>query len=699
MSELKKVSEFADFDRMEAIGFGDLLDGGKTLLMEIKHGESSTSAPEVGAGPSGSASRVALVDLASGKKTFVTAGGEAEGNPKASEDGTKILFLSRKDGQYQIFVYDRVKGGVRQITQMRFGASDPQWSKDGTKILFTSPASDEMDENWLQTKVDPKEEAAYQREKAKESIVITDFGYKFDGLGFAKPEVMQLFVVSAEGGRTLDGEGVVNKAKKITKGTSNFMHSLFDPDGRHVVCESNLFCNKEVSIMTDVLRIDIETCEIERVTKDRMVVSYPNPIRPVFTKDGQYLIIGILDYGDKTYTAGYPSCSLYKVSLDGKELVKLTKKTDECFDNVQFAYNAHCGKGLERVRVSSDGAWVYFHAGWKGECRVYKVRLDGQEQEPIPVLTGKYAYNGMSAPRGGEVLVTRGETDKPEAYYRLNESTGELALLYQSGQTYIDETALSRAEEITFRTLDGESTVHGFCLPPQNREPGKKYPAIVYVHGGPHPFVTYGFDLEYQCFAGAGIGVLYCNPRGSSGYGDLHRNLNRAFDGSAYTDIMQFTEEACRQFDWIDPERIGMTGGSYGGYMTNYTATRAKRFKAYITQRSVVNDLIGYASSDMQGRSKAYPTFGEFMVHQIESSTICGMEKVSAPFLILHGEDDLRCPVEGAHQLFVALKDSHPEDFPIKMILYPHVAHDQPREKRQRAHYYGAMLDWFKKYL
>ena len=322
MSKLKKVSEFADFDRMEAIGFGDLLDGGNTLLMEVKTGESSTSSPEVGTGLSGNGSRIVLMNLASGEKTYVTAGGEADESPRASEDGSKILFLSRVEGKYQIFVYDRVKGGVRQITQMRFGASDPQWSKDGKQILFTSPASDEMDEEWLQTKVNPKEEAAYRREKAKEAVVITDFGYKFDGLGFAKPEVMQLFVVSAEGGKNADGDGMVNKAKKITKGTSNFMHAIFDPDGKHVVCESNLFCNKEVSIMTDVLRIDIETLEIERVTKDRMVVSYPNPIRPVFTKDGQHLIIGILDYGDKTYTAGYPSCSLYKVSLDGKELDK-----------------------------------------------------------------------------------------------------------------------------------------------------------------------------------------------------------------------------------------------------------------------------------------------------------------------------------------------------------------------------------------
>ena len=133
--------------------------------------------------------------------------------------------------------------------------------------------------------------------------------------------------------------------------------------------------------------------------------------------------------------------------------------------------------------------------------------------------------------------------------------------------------------------------------------------------------------------------------------------------------------------------------------MTNYAATRCSRFKAYITQRSIANELISYASSDMQGQSSEFADFGSFMDHQIDRSVICGMEKVNAPFLILHGQDDLRCPVEGAHQLFVALKDSHPEDFPVKMVIYPHVSHNQPQESRQRAHYYQTMLDWFIKYL
>ena len=235
-------------------------------------------------------------------------------------------------------------------------------------------------------------------------------------------------------------------------------------------------------------------------------------------------------------------------------------------------------------------------------------------------------------------------------------------------------------------------------MPPQNAEPGKKYPTVLYIHGGPHPFYTYGFTMEHQCLAAEGFGVIFCNPRGSSGYGMKHQNVKRSMDGSAYTDCLQFVDEACRRFDWIDADRIGVTGGSYGGYMTNYIATHSERFKAYVSQRSVVNDLIGYASSDMQGSSKEYKSFEEFMVNSLKSSTVSYAERVNKPFLILHGMEDLRTPVYGAHQLYTALKDLHPE-LPVRMVLFPHVAHDQPSDPGQLRIYFEELAGWFKKYL
>lgn len=677
----KRKSVFSDFDAREDISFGEYLPQLDALLFADSRMEGGARRDEV-----------VLLSRGDGTRKVVTAGGVGEGNPRISPEGDRILFLSGAPGQArQLFVYDIASELVRRIGFMRFGVTDPQWSPDGKQILFTSTGSDEMDENWLQTPVDPEEEAAYARKRAREPVVITDFGYKFDGLGFAQPEVMQLWVIPADGR---------SKARRITRGKANFMHASWAPDSRHVLCESNLYCDKAVGIAMDILMIDLESLEMRRVTEDKMVVSYPNPVRPVITPDGKWIIAGILDYREDGFNEGtYPACILHKISLDGKEMIPIFHQTEDCFDSVQFPYNAACGRGLEKVRVSSDGKWVLFHSGSRGESRIWRVPIEGEACDPIPVATGKFAHNGMGVPVGGRVLVARTAPDRPEAYFLMDEMTGDMELAYQSNAEWVENIAFSKPKDFFFETLDGESRVHGFCLPPQGAREGEKYPAIVYVHGGPHPFYTYGFDLEMQCFAGAGFGVLYCNPRGSSGYGDVHRNIARAFDGSAYTDILQFVSEACKRCDWIDEDRLGITGGSYGGYMTNYAATRTKKFKACVTQRAVVSELISYASSDMQGSSAGYPTFEEFMVHQIEKSVICGMEKVSAPFLILHGMDDLRCPVEGAHQLFVALKDSHPEDFPIKMVLYPHLSHDQPRHPKQRAHYHRTMVDWFKKYL
>ena len=616
---------------------------------------------------------ITLRNLETGEDVRVSAGGTGEGSPKFSYDGRYLLFLSAVKGAgRQLFRYDIDAQEVKQLGSFHGPIIDPMWSPDGTHILFASSQGS----------------APAPKRRKDEPVVIEDFGYKFDGLGYIRPDGhTHLFVMDAATG----------EITQLTHGVRDEMHHNWSPDGKYVVYCGNENRPKEQSIGYDLFLVDLQGNK-RQISEQLWMVSYPNPIRPVFTPDGKAVVMGVMNpYADTAM--GYPDIVFYLFPVEGGEPRCLFEKSNTCYQCVQFPYNAGCGWGMDKVQITPDGKWVYFVSGWKGRGNVYKVALEGEDRHAVTVLDGKQVCHGLGRIQDGRMLICKSEVDQPEAYFLLDtEKDALLGKVAQSAQKLLDEVALAPAEDFFFDTIDGESSVHGWVQFPAGREEGRKYPAILYVHGGPHPFYTYGLTMEHQALAGAGYAVLYCNPRGSSGYGPKHQNLKRATDGSAYTDLLQFVEEALRRYPWIDPDRIGVTGGSYGGYMTNYIATHAKRFKCYITQRCTSNDLISYASSDMQGRSKDFKSFEEFMVSELKSSTVSYAERIDKPFLILHGEEDYRCPVEGAHQLFVAVKDTHP-DLPVKMVIFPHTNHDQPRHPQLLKLYYQEMLDWFRAYL
>lgn len=611
--------------------------------------------------------------LQDGTEKTYTAGGGGEGYARFSPDGSKVLFCSSLPGKgRQVCVAELATGEVKQVSAIHGAAMEPMWSPDGTKILFASSQGSAG-----------KEAAS----RADEAIVIENFNYKFDGAGYITPDGhVQLFVCDLARGET----------RQVTQGAYNYMHHCWAPDSRHIAFCGNQHRGAEESIGFDLYVMDLQAESVEQavqVSHDLVIVSYPNPIRPVFTADGKSLIMGALN-PDADMNKGYPEAYLFRFAADGTKQEQIFQQDAGCFQCVQFPYNAFAGTGMDKVQLDRDTGDVYFVSGWMGQGNLYRLPAGSQHAEPV--LTGKHCCHGLSPIHEGKMLVADVTPTTAEAYWLIDIHTGEKLLkAVQSNQTLMEEAALSPVEDFFFDTLDGEGRVHGFVMPPQEREEGKKYPTILYVHGGPHPFYTYGLTMEFQCFAAAGFGVICCNPRGSSSYGVEHLNMRRAFDGSAYTDCLQFVEEAVRRFDWIDGSRMGVTGGSYGGYMTNYMATHCSRFKAYITQRSVCSNLIDYASSDMQGKSMDYTSFEEFMVHELEQSPVAYAERVNAPLLILHGEDDLRCPVEGAHQLFIAVKDTHP-DLPVKLMIFPHTSHDQPSDPRLLKRYYQEMVDWFK---
>lgn len=680
---MKTVSAPEDYIKMEALNGAEYCATRQLFVYCISHFNQTKGVES---------SAIRLRDLSTGEEQIVTAGGSNESNPRFSPDGTLIAFISNAGGfGNQLWIMQLDDMTSHRVTSMRFGVMDPIWSPAGDKIAFlsTSPAglSDE-----LLTELPSSEGAAqYTLTRKKEPVVIEDFGYKMDGAGFIKAQYMHLWAVATDGTRPVH----------LTDGAHHAMHHNWTSDGKSLIFVSDRQSPSEQALRLDLFKISLQDAEITALTKDAWAVSYPIPFRPLCTPDGKYIISAFLDknmIGDGLSETAYPHTRIHRIAADGSEDLNIFPTNEpHCFEASAFPYVSGAGRLYQKEQLSSDGQYVLFISGWKGQTNIYRMNLYGDQKIEL-LAGGKQVYAGIGKPQDGKMLVSMATPDQYGDYYLMDETTGALLEQLTFSNSFLDNQAISTPEELWIDTLDGESSVQGWVMPPQNRRQGEKYPAIIYIHGGPHPYYSYGFDFEMQCLAGAGFAVIYCNPRGSSSYGTTHLNLERAMDGSAYYDILQIVDEAVRRFDWIDASKIGVTGGSYGGYMTNYIATHSRRFKAFISQRSMSNDLISYASSDMQGVSKEYQNFEEFMVQKLKSSCVSYAERIDAPFLIMHGMEDMRTPVEGAHQLFVAIKDTH-KDLPVKMILYPHTGHEIPTAMNQKLHYHNEMISWFAKYL
>ena len=524
-------------------------------------------------------------------------------------------------------------------------------------------------------------------------MTFSDYGYKSDeDGGFSVGRAWTLWSMALA-----DGTPVL-----LSDGDRDHVMPAFTPDGKNILFVSNRNRPREESIGMDLFSVPAAGGEIKQLTNDCWIAYYPAPFQPVCTPDGEWVVFGALE---PSLSGGMPLTRLYKLSLtapDAKQ-VPLWPADAPCHEATCFLYNCENPAAGERptAAVSADGNYLYFISGWHGAANLYRASLDHPEIRPVSAEMA--AYRAIVRD-GDRYLLSKGDFTHTPELYLADEAMmrGETAFaprrLTNSNPWFAG--MLSEPRELWMDTLDGESRVQGFVFPPQGMEEGKKYPAVVYIHGGPTPFIGAALTYEHQCILGAGMGLIVMNFRGSSGYGEAHQSMTRAYDGGAMTDILQFTDLAVRECPWIDGERLGVTGGSFGGYMVNWICGHTKRFKAAVTQRSIANELIQYASSDMAGSSKDYADFSDFMMEQLKKSPVSYAEKIDIPFLILHGMNDMRCPVEHAHQLFSAVRETHP-DLPVKMILFPGMTHSFPMGGPidLRIAHYDAMIGWFKKYL
>ncbi len=601
-----------------------------------------------------------LADVATGKQAQFTYGEGSDTYPRWSPDGRMLLFLSngRQPGRKtQLYTIDVAGGEARLVADTELGVTAPSWAPDSIHILFASKV-------WMEKK--PETDVKH----------IKRIRYKLNGQGTFEGRRNHIFVVKPRA-----------TPKQLTKGEYDVGASTWSPDGKTIAFVTNMAPDADTSEVTDIYTLPSSGGEPQRLTDSHFSIACIS-----YSHDGgKIAFIG----NDRPEELAVDE-SLWVMPSGGGA----PRRADPSFDR-SLGY----GVGSD-LRVASpdtapvwspDGESIYFYTSDTPNSNLYRTRLTNGTTE---VLIGKPSVDGFSHMGDTFAYVAMDATHPNELYVR--DARGDHRL------THFNDDLLKKlqmAEPIRFSfTSSMGRDVEAWVIKPPSLRDGEKCPAILEIHGGPRALFGDGIFHEFQVLTGEGIAVVYTNPRGSAGYEECFtQGVMRSYGVGDYEDLNACLDEALKRFPWIDSGRIGVCGGSYGGYMTNWMITQTSRFKAAVTFRSICNWVSKFGTSDigyMQPESisggKTY--WGEDTLEQMRRSPLYYVDRVKTPTLIVHSEEDLRCPIEQGEQWFTALKL---RGVKTEFIRFPGENHElsrsgKPKHREERLRH---LVRWMKKYL
>lgn len=576
-------------------------------------------------------------------------------SPRWSPDGQVLAFTSKrgKDPNRIWFARVTAPGGAPYHIDGVTGA--PEWSPDGKWIAFTKAPDDEDEADTADKKregwIAPDAISKTLDPKRFDGHVITSMRFKRDGSPdfVAHPsarDVSQLFVVPAEGG----------KPTQLTKLPVDASGIEWSRDSSRIYFTANERQHDEYNSEPsgDIFVIARDGGSPRKLTSD------PGAERsPAVSPDGRTLAF------EQSLTRGGES-----------DLMIVALGADGSFAGQPKNLTSTWDLDPGAPRWAPDGQSVRFEAGIHGNRHLFAAALTGTVRQ---ITTGDRTLASVTWPSDGGALA-----------YAVSDPVhpSELAISGDSGtpeqrashfnDAWLSDVTLTAPERLTWKVADG-TTIEGWLVKPIGYTPGRRYPMILKIHGGPHS--AYGnvwFD-QFQMLSNAGFFVLYTNPRGSSGYGHKFTYATRGKWGVLDSeDYLKGVDTALAKYPDIDPKRIGVSGGSYGGFMTNWLAATTDRFAAAASARSIANWESWYGSSDAQGLTE-YEFFGppwEQRELYRKLSPISYVEKVKIPMLMLVGDKDFRTPDTDAEQWYLALKKRR---VPVEMVRYPRSTHELSR--------------------
>lgn len=562
--------------------------------------------------------------------------GTKDSEPRFSPDGRWLAFLRAGEGKAQLHVLPTDGGEAVRVTDHPLGAGAAVWSPDSTAIAYTTRIP-EPGRYGTDEKLTPDKEAPR---------LITELAYRVDGLGFTTDRRQHVFVVDV----VRDGAPVDQpEPVQVTDGDWDDRGVAWSPDGTTLAFASARHERRHVDLAGDLFVCARDGSDLRQLTD-----STTEPARPVFSPGGSevfYTSPGDLGPDALDFVANHEG--LWSVPVDGS--APATRHTAAEPDDLSDGLPMTSTPDGVLVGRLNRGAIELWSRPWG-------------EGEPTLVIGGSRQVRGHDA-AAGVVVATVADAGSAGELVALRD--GVETVLTSFGAAMTEAGGLREVREFAATSADGYP-VHGWIVRPEGDGP---HPVLLNVHGG--PYAQYGWTLfdEAQVYAGAGYAVVMCNPRGAAGYGAAHgRSIRHDMGNLDAADVLAFLDAALGEPD-LDADRVGVMGGSYGGYMTTWLIGHTDRFAAAISERAFNEPVSFTGSSDI---GWFFP--GEYVGREpglvAKQSPFSFLDNISTPTLVIHSEHDWRCPVEQGQRLFVALKQRGVET---ELLLFPGEGHELSR--------------------
>jgi dipeptidyl aminopeptidase/acylaminoacyl peptidase len=619
-----------------------------------------------------------------------TFGPKSDTTPRWSPDGQTLAFVSARGDKPQIHLISLAGGEARPLTAHRNGASNPVWSTDGRRLAFVAPVNAGERQAEDEGREDPppadslearhRKEAAEHKEKLKaDPRIITRLPYR-TGTEYMDDRFTHLYVIEVL------ANGEAPKPQRLTDGDQSFSEITWAGDGRAVFSTQSLDPEHEPFFKAALVRIPLPARGARRPRRlEYLTGAEYEYFLPRVSPDGQW--IAALRRREQAGLLGHVAQVVVLPATGRRQAAEraardLAAPLDRTVDSFQWSY---------------DSRHIYFQAQDQGAVGVYRARVEGPA-EIEHVVRGPRTVTGFSVDAAGNLAYTASTAARPVDLYYAGAGRQAERQVTDFNRKLLSELELGRVEEVRYHAPDGRP-IQGWLFKPAGFKAGQRCPLAVHLHGGPHLMwgaSTPGMWLEWQLHAARGYAVFFCNPRGATGYGEAFADaIHNDWGDHVMHDILAGVDVVVGR-GFIDPERLVITGGSYAGYMTAWIVAHDHRFACAWTQRGLYSLLSFFGTTDIPQLIER--EFDMLPFDDIEKawaqSPLAYVRSIRTPLAIEHQDQDYRCPVSEAEQLYAALKRLKRE---VVLYRYPREGHEMSRggEPRHRVDRLNRMVDWF----